>query len=68
MTATSRSPVPTSPLRHLNRDRRVISVMLEVRRDTYCDEGTGAPGPGMDSVRGCIAELVGAAVAARESS
>ncbi len=31
------------PLEYLNADRRVMSVMIEVRRDLYCDEATGEP-------------------------
>jgi N-formylglutamate deformylase len=31
------------PLRWFGKDRRVGAIMLEVRRDTYMDEATGAP-------------------------
>ena len=39
-------------------DRRVASLMLEVRRDVVCDETTGAPHDGLGSLRSAIGELV----------
>lgn len=39
------------PLRHHGRDRRVTTVMLEIRRGLYCDEATGKPIPGFSAVR-----------------
>jgi len=38
------------PLRWYRRDRRVASILLEVRRGTYLDEASGEPLPALDSV------------------
>jgi N-formylglutamate amidohydrolase len=38
------------PLRWYRRDRRVASILLEVRRGTHMDEATGEPLPAFDSV------------------
>ncbi len=38
------------PLRWYRRDHRVASLMIEVRRNVYMDEATGAPGAGFDAV------------------
>jgi hypothetical protein len=38
------------PTEHYRRDLRVRSVMLEVRRDLYCDETTGELLPGWTEV------------------
>ena len=48
------------PADRYRQDPRVRSVMLEVRRGTYCDEATGALVPGWDGVaerleRACVA-------------
>ncbi len=46
------------PLDFHGRDRRVRSVMVELRRDTHLDEATGEPGPGFAAVRDLVADLV----------
>jgi N-formylglutamate amidohydrolase len=57
------------PLEYLGRDRRVISVMIEVRRGLYCDEATGERNERFDAVRSmlerAVAPAVGAAIRAR---
>ena len=45
------------PTRFLG-DARVTSVMLEVRRDTYLDEATGAPHGGMARMRTLVERVV----------
>lgn len=52
------------PLRYLQRDRRVSSVMIEVRRGLYCDEANGERNADFDTVRSTIERVVGPAVAA----
>lgn len=52
------------PLAHLGRDRRVTSVMLELRRDTHIDEATGLPGDGYEQVERFLSGAVRAAVGA----
>lgn len=52
------------PLRFLNRDPRVGSVMLEVRRDLYCDESTGARHAGFSTVMGRVGDLLRVAAVA----
>ena len=52
------------PLRHLQRDRRVSSVMIEVRRGLYCDEANGERNADFDTVRSTIERVVGPVVAA----
>ncbi|MFD6476996.1 N-formylglutamate amidohydrolase [Streptomyces anulatus] len=47
------------PLRHYGTDRRVTALMIEIRRDTYMSEPGGAAGPGLDTLAGALAELVG---------
>ena len=53
------------PLRHYGTDRAVRSVMIEVNRALYLDEGTGEPGPGFAATRALVADLV--AIAAEEA-
>lgn len=50
------------PLEHLNKDRRVASVMLELRRDTYCYEHSGERTEGFDEVAALVGGLVEMAV------
>jgi N-formylglutamate deformylase len=51
------------PIDYYQRDRRVTSVMLEVRRGLYCDETTGQILPAFDNVRGAIERaLVGSGI------
>ena len=46
------------PLAYHGRDRRVSSVMIEVRRDLYCDETTGEPSEAFAATREKIARAV----------
>ncbi|ATY99148.1 N-formylglutamate amidohydrolase [Streptomyces sp. KAI-26] len=46
------------PLKHYGTDRRVTSLMIEIRRDTYMTEPGGPAGPGLDALAGALAELV----------
>jgi hypothetical protein len=48
------------PLAHHRRERRVLSLMLEIRRDVYMTEPGGPLGPGADAVVGALARLVDA--------
>jgi N-formylglutamate deformylase len=48
------------PLAHHRRDPRVLSLMLEIRRDVYMTEPGGPLGPGADAVVGALARLVDA--------
>jgi N-formylglutamate deformylase len=55
------------PLRHYRRDRRVRSVMMELRRDLYMDEATGERAPGFGGTRTLVDELL-ACVARSQST
>ncbi|MDQ3553423.1 MAG: N-formylglutamate amidohydrolase [Chloroflexota bacterium] len=46
------------PLDRYRRDRRVASVMIEVRRGLYCDEKTGERSPAFAEVRAALARAV----------
>lgn len=46
------------PSKHWQRTREVRSVMIEVRRDLYMDEGTGEQGGEFDAVAGQVARMV----------
>lgn len=46
------------PLSMFGRDRRVLSVMLEVRRDVYLDEASALPTEGETRVAGLLAAVV----------
>jgi N-formylglutamate amidohydrolase len=46
------------PLKHLNRDDRVTSVMIEVRRDLYMDEATGEPNATFRQTQSLVSELL----------
>jgi len=48
------------PLDRYRRDRRVASVMIEVRRGLYCDESTGKRLPAFAGVRAAIERAVAA--------
>jgi len=52
------------PQAFLNRDSRVTSVMIEVRRALYCDETTGKRSADFDSVRERIEQAVAGAISA----
>lgn len=47
-----------TPQRFWNKDARVTSVMIEIRRDTYCDESTGSPTVRFLEVQHQVAALV----------
>lgn len=49
------------PLKHLNRDERVSSVMIEVRRDLYLDESTARSNAGFDGMKALVDDLLLAA-------
>ena len=49
------------PLDRYRTDLRVASVMVEVRRGLYCDEGTGEPAAAFEQVRAAIERAVLAA-------
>ncbi|MDQ3408144.1 MAG: N-formylglutamate amidohydrolase [Chloroflexota bacterium] len=46
------------PLRYYRRERRVASVMIEVRRGLYCAESTGERLPAFPEVRGALERAV----------
>jgi N-formylglutamate deformylase len=46
------------PLEHYGRGERVASVMIEVRRDLYCDEATGRLLPVFSSLRASLAHAL----------
>jgi len=46
------------PLRYYGREKRVASIMVEVRRDQYMDEATGEKLPGFDDVAASVREAV----------
>ena len=50
------------PLSAYQLDRRVASVMIEVRRGLYCDEATGEPLPGFGEVETKLARAVASAL------
>ena len=50
-----------APLLHWHHDRRVASVMIEVRRDLYEDEAAGEKHAGFRSVRASVRRAVAAA-------
>jgi N-formylglutamate amidohydrolase len=52
------------PLAHFNRDRRVTTVMFEIRRGLYCDEATGEPLPGFAAMRDRIRDAALAGIEA----
>jgi N-formylglutamate amidohydrolase len=54
------TPFPGSfvPARYFGTDRRVRSMMIEVRRDLYMDEGAGERGAGFDAVERLVTQLL----------
>jgi hypothetical protein len=50
------------PLFAYQLDRRVASVMIEVRRGLYCNEATGEPLPRFGDVRTKLARAVASAL------
>ena len=59
------TPFPGSfvPARYFGTDRRVWSMMIEVRRDLYMDEATGERGARFENARRIVGELLGVVVA-----
>jgi N-formylglutamate deformylase len=51
------------PLHHHGRDRRVASIMIELRRDTYLQEPAGPPTAGLAGVVRALVTLLDAAAA-----
>ena len=47
-----------TPLKHYQSDRRVQSVMIEIRRDLYMDEDTGECSPGFTQIRDMLGRLI----------
>ena len=56
------------PLRYRGRDRRIASIMVEVRRDQYMDEETGEKLPGFDDVAASVREAVRSLAGAGDAS
>jgi N-formylglutamate amidohydrolase len=56
------------PLAHHGRDRRVATVMLEIRRGLYCDEATGEPLPTFTAVRDRIGDAALRGILAAEAA
>ena len=56
------------PLSAYRRDRRVLSVMIEVNRRLYMDERTGAKTEGFAEVRAAVGRLIVAATVAAMSA
>lgn len=52
------------PLRYYRTDKRVSSVMVEVRRGLYCDEANGEPTAGFDGITTALERAVGGVVTA----
>ena len=50
------------PMEYYHKDRRVRSVMIEVRRGLYCDEETGERTEGFEQMRATLERVVGRAV------
>lgn len=50
------------PLRWYATDPRVSAVMVEVRRDVYCDEATGEPLSQFDEVRAAVSRAISTAI------
>ncbi|MHB1018104.1 MAG: N-formylglutamate amidohydrolase [Coriobacteriia bacterium] len=50
------------PLEFLGKDPRVMSVMIEVRRDLYCDEATGERNEGFGRTQAVLEPCVGKVV------
>jgi N-formylglutamate deformylase len=50
------------PLRHYRKDHRVRSVMLELRRDLYMDEGTGDRTPSFGATRKLVDDVLACVV------
>jgi N-formylglutamate amidohydrolase len=59
-------PGTLAPLRWYGTDRRVTSIMLEVRRGTYMDERTGEPLEGFQDVAGRLRRAVERAMEAAQ--
>jgi len=59
LTAAENTPFAGSyvPLDRYGRDARVRSVMVELRRDRYCDEATGARSGGFAAIRSLVEEV-----------
>ena len=66
--ATSRSRAPSSPGRFYRVDGRVISVMIEIRRDLYMDERSGDQNAGFTRIVALLAEFVAEIAAPIHSS
>jgi N-formylglutamate deformylase len=49
------------PLVSFRKDRRVLSVMIEVNRRLYMDENTGLKRPDFEQVRAAVGRLIIAA-------
>ncbi|HLF69605.1 MAG TPA: N-formylglutamate amidohydrolase [Actinomycetota bacterium] len=50
------------PMRHYRRDQRTWSVMIEIRRDLYMDESTGAESKGFASTAQLVDQMIGRSV------
>ena len=47
-----------TPLKHYGKDRRVKAIMVEVRRDLYMDEHTGARGERFEEIRTGVKRVI----------
>jgi N-formylglutamate amidohydrolase len=46
------------PAEHHQRNNRLLALMVEVNRRLYCDESTGSPHPGIETVRTNVADVL----------
>jgi N-formylglutamate amidohydrolase len=47
-----------TPLKHYGKDHRVKAIMIEVRRDLYMDENTGARGERFEEIRNAVKQVI----------
>ncbi len=47
-----------TPLKHYSKDKRVMALMIEVRRDLYMDEKTGARNSKFEETRSIVQKII----------
>ena len=47
-----------TPLKHYGKDKRVMALMIEVRRDLYMDEKTGARNSKFEETRAAVQKII----------